>query len=115
MAREKGMELILKRMKTIAPSVPVVLTGDMNATSDSKPIKLATSVLWDTAAISKSPHAGPLSTYNGFNVKKVPEVCIDYLFVSKGITVLAHATLDDSENGLYPSDHFPVVADLLLD
>lgn len=114
-AREKGMELILKRMKEIAPGVQSILTGDMNAGPDSKPIQLATSALRDSAAISQSPHTGPFATSNGFKFKRAPTACIDYIFVSTGITVLTHATLDDSENELYPSDHFPVAADLQLD
>ena len=114
-AREKGMELILKRMKEIAIGVPSLLTGDMNAGPDSKPIQLATAVLRDSASISQSAHTGPFATFNGFKFKKAPTACIDYLFVSPGVTVLTHATLDDSENALYPSDHFPVAADLQLE
>ncbi len=114
-ARENGMALILKRMPQIAQGRPVILTGDMNATPGSSVIRQATSVLHDAAALSRAPHAGPLATFNGFKFGQAPTAQIDYIFVSEAFGVLSHATLDDSQNGLYPSDHFPVAADVALE
>lgn len=39
---------------------------------------------------------------------------IDYIFVSDGITVLDAATIFDGTNGRFPSDHFPVFAEIAL-
>lgn len=114
-AKENGMALILKRITAIEKGIPVLLTGDMNSGPESKPIALAKAVLKDAKAISRTPHAGPFGTSNSFNFKKEKTARIDYIFVSTGVSVLTHATLDDSENSLYPSDHFPVAADLLLE
>ena len=114
-ARENGMALILKRIKAIDKGIPILLTGDMNAGPDSKPIALAKDVLRDTCALSRTPHTGPVATINGFKFNKKATACIDYIFVSTGVSVLTHATLDDSENSLYPSDHFPVVAELVFE
>jgi endonuclease/exonuclease/phosphatase family metal-dependent hydrolase len=114
-AKENGMALILKRIKAIDKGIPVLLTGDMNSGPDSKPIALAKEALKDAKAVSLSPHTGPFGTSNSFNFKKEKTSRIDYIFVSTGIRVLTHATLDDSEKGLYPSDHFPVVADVAFE
>jgi endonuclease/exonuclease/phosphatase family metal-dependent hydrolase len=114
-AREQGMALILKRIKAIDKVIPVLLTGDMNAGPDSKPIALAKEVLRDAFALSRTPHTGPVATINSFKFRKKATACIDYIFVSTGVSVLTHATLDDSEKELYPSDHFPVVADVLFE
>ena len=114
-AREHGMALILTRMPQIAQGRPVILTGDMNATPGAAPIRLATSVLHDAAAISHTPHTGTLATFNAFKSNPAPTAQIDYIFVSGGIRVLTHATVNDSEQGLYPSDHFPVMADVVVE
>jgi endonuclease/exonuclease/phosphatase family metal-dependent hydrolase len=114
-AREHGMALIMKRIKAIDKGIPVLLTGDMNAGPDSKPIALAKTVLKDAKAVSRSPHTGPFGTSNSFNFKKEKTSRIDYIFVSTGVNVLTHATLDDSEKELYPSDHFPVVAEVMFE
>ena len=114
-AKENGMALILKRIKAIDKGIPLLLTGDMNAGPDSKPIALAKAVLNDAKALSRTPHTGPFGTSNSFNFKKEKTLRIDYIFVSTGVNVLTHATLDDSEKELYPSDHFPVVAELLFE
>lgn len=114
-ARENGMALILKRMPQIAQGCPVILTGDMNDTPGSSSIRQATSVLHDASALSRTPHVGPLATFNGFKFGQAPTAQIDYIFVSEGFEVLSHVTIDDSQNGLYPSDHFPVAADVVLE
>ncbi len=113
-ARENGMALILKRIKALREGVPVVLTGDMNAVPGSVPVLKALEVLRDAATESAVPHCGPEATFNGFRVDKAPTSRIDYIFVSAGTRVLSHATLDEKHDGLYPSDHFPVVALLAL-
>ena len=61
---------------------------------------------------TKTPHYGPKGTFTAFDVTKIPENRIDYIFV-KGFEVLSNRTVNDRrENLLYPSDHFPVIAEL---
>lgn len=138
-AREQGMKLILSRMAHYAQGRPVFLTGDMNAYPDTRsadaataqqdfknngpkdpqsfgPYRVATDNLRDSFDITRTPHAGPIKTFSGFKYVEHPEgQPIDYIFVSAGIDVLTHATLNDSENQLYPSDHFPVAADVVVE
>ncbi|MBP7636804.1 MAG: endonuclease/exonuclease/phosphatase family protein, partial [Kiritimatiellae bacterium] len=139
-ARRNGMALILARMARYAQGRPVLLTGDMNAMPEKRPADtavvqadfnragpkdpqatggpylIATANLRDSFDISRTPHAGPIKTFSGFKYVAHPEgQPIDYIFVSAGIHVLSHATIDDSENQLYPSDHFPVVADVVIE
>lgn len=114
-ARANGMALILKRIGALETGVPVILTGDMNATPGTAPVTKALEVLRDAASVSLVPHKGPSATFNGFRVGQPHTARIDYIFVSPGIRVLSHATLDDAQDGFYPSDHFPVMADVVLE
>ncbi len=114
-ARENGIALILKRMMKLAQGRPVLLTGDMNATPGSVPIQRAAAVLKEAINVTRATHAGPVATSNGFKLNQVPTEKIDHIFVSGGVDVLTHATFDDLQDGLYPSDHFPVAADVVVE
>jgi endonuclease/exonuclease/phosphatase family metal-dependent hydrolase len=58
------------------------------------------------------PHYGPKGTFTAFDVNTVPKERIDYIFV-KGFDVLSNRTINDRrENLLYPSDHFPILAEI---
>lgn len=112
-ARVKSSELILKKIKEINPeNLPVTVSGDFNLTEDSEPIKIMSKSLQDTFYHSETKHYGPKGTFTGFNINEVPKDRIDYIFV-KGFRTRSQRHINDRrENLLYPSDHFPVLAEL---
>ena len=134
LARKNGMLLIIERMRQFAPAgTPVVFTGDHNCTETSEPAKAVAELLRDSLYASETPPAGPWRTYNGWKWKdgettigdalKMPQEVrekdgprIDYIYVSDGIRVKSHASRADARPGakLYPSDHFPVTAEIEL-
>ncbi|MGI5925191.1 MAG: hypothetical protein ACOX9E_14690 [Lentisphaeria bacterium] len=50
----------------------------------------------------------------GYERDRPPKREIDYIFVSEGIRVHSHRTIDDTDDGLCPSDHFPVMCEVTL-
>jgi endonuclease/exonuclease/phosphatase family metal-dependent hydrolase len=56
------------------------------------------------------PPYGPVGTANGFKLDAPLKNRIDYIFVSPSIQVLKYASLTDSKDQRFPSDHQPVVA-----
>jgi endonuclease/exonuclease/phosphatase family metal-dependent hydrolase len=118
-ARRESANLLLQKIESFAGKNPVIVTGDFNASPADEPIQLITDSnnlhhLTDSKAISATPHYGPSGTFNGFQQKEVNDEPIDYIFVKNGVKVLKHATLSQSWNGLFSSDHFPVFAKLQL-
>ena len=132
-ARINGMNVLLAR--SVRPALErgetVFLTGDLNETlektddpamiaqlsgprlaaaAEKNPIALLSTVLKDAYALSKTGHKGPHKTFHGFTGKA--KCRIDYIFVSEGVEVLSHATLDDQPGGKFASDHYPVAATL---
>jgi endonuclease/exonuclease/phosphatase family metal-dependent hydrolase len=67
--------------------------------------------LKDSKAIAKITF-GPLGTFNNFEFDKPVTQRIDFIFVSSEIRVDKYAVLSDSWDLKYPSDHFPVFAEL---
>jgi endonuclease/exonuclease/phosphatase family metal-dependent hydrolase len=120
-ARRESAMLMLRKIPEIAGDAPVMLTGDFNCRPDSAPYALLTgtaddasrAALLDARKISDAPPAGPKSTWNGFN-EIVEGNIIDYIFVTPGIRILSHTTIDETRDGRFPSDHLPVLAEVSL-
>lgn len=114
-ARRQSARMLLERIHQMAGNMPVVLTGDFNAKPTDDPIKILTDGaallhVQDTKALSRQPHYGPDGTFNGWKAKEVDNEPIDYIFIRNGVQVLQHATLSQSWEGRFSSDHFPVFA-----
>lgn len=130
LAREKGMLLIIERMKKFGHGSPIVFTGDHNCEENEKPALAVSKLLSNALYASETPPQGPWRTYNGWKWLDKEISCeealklpvperkrrIDYIYVSKGIRVLDYKTIGKPrpETKLYPSDHFPVVATIVL-
>ena len=125
LAREKGMLLIVDRMKDFGAGAPIVFTGDHNCCYEDAPAVAVRRVLKDSRDITETKDPGPHNTFQGFGKYKdgpvtsqgaMKDYCIDYIYVSDGTRVLDFVTHDDKRPGtdLYPSDHFPVTATIVL-
>jgi len=113
-ARARSAELILDRLKTLSGNMPAVVTGDFNVPPESAAYVTMTSMLVDSKLESVSEPHGPEGTFGGFTVK-VGDTGdrIDYVFVAEGTKVLRYAALSDQWDGRYPSDHLPVLAEII--
>ena len=114
-ARRESARLLVQRIAAIAAGSPLILTGDFNDVPRSDPYRIITTAAFaDAFDITRDPHHGPTSTWNAFKAME-PGRRIDFIFVRPGIAVLRHAILTDTlDGGRFPSDHFPVVADLIV-
>ena len=139
LAREKGMLLIIERMKAFGGGAPIVFVGDHNCFETSAPSLAVAKILDNAMMTSKTPPKGSWRTFNGWNwrdsdvtiaeaLRDTPEnrnnadyrarvggVRIDYIYVTPGTRVLDYETVNAPRPGLkrYPSDHFPVVSTLV--
>jgi endonuclease/exonuclease/phosphatase family metal-dependent hydrolase len=114
-AREESSKLVIQKIKEInTANLPVILMGDFNVTPDNPAYLtvMENSNLKDTRLTSRTPSIGNQGTFNGFNWDKLPVGVIDHIFVSPSIVVLRHGILTDNYGKKYPSDHFPVFAEL---
>jgi len=119
-ARVESAKQIMSTVSDIANGLPIVVMGDLNTTENDDPyFILADNSMPDGRRLldgfynSVYGHHGPTSTWTGFK-QIVPDRRIDYIFVSDDITIHQHAALADQKDGLFPSDHLPVVAEIEL-
>jgi endonuclease/exonuclease/phosphatase family metal-dependent hydrolase len=112
-ARIESSKLILQRINAIAGSDPVIFVGDLNGDQQSEwYLNIETSdLLEDTYKQVPNPYANN-GSFNGFGKNLASSAIIDHIFVTKQFIVKKWGILSDSYHGRYPSDHFPVVAEL---
>ena len=117
-ARLESAKLIVQKIaeKNYGKHYPVFVTGDFNSKPEEEPAQYMMSKLQDCRKASALVY-GPADTWNGFKFGEKPSGCIDYVFAShyKYMNVLKFATLTDSYDRKYPSDHFPVMATIRID
>ncbi|MCC7306980.1 MAG: endonuclease/exonuclease/phosphatase family protein [Acidobacteria bacterium] len=115
-ARYQSAKMIIGRIHNASGGTQSVLTGDLNVTEDTEAYKTLTAAdsgLKDARYISRNGHFGGTSTFNAFKEMQ-PGRKIDFIFVTPGITVFEHGVLSDNWNGLWASDHLPVLAEIGL-
>ncbi|MBQ8503208.1 MAG: endonuclease/exonuclease/phosphatase family protein [Clostridia bacterium] len=111
--RDAQMEVLIKRVLEIAGEGNVVMTGDFNAYEDSSVYAVACESFLDAKYIAKNTDEGP--TFTKYDTKKPDgKGAIDFIFVSKGIEAETYKIIRNTVQGIYPSDHFPIVADIYL-
>jgi endonuclease/exonuclease/phosphatase family metal-dependent hydrolase len=117
-ARIESAKLITNKIKALQAkqNVPVIITGDFNSAPTDEPAKYMAAAFTNCRTASEQPAYGPADTWNGFQFDKKPEGCIDYIFIggNTSLTVKKFATITDSFDKKYPSDHFPILATLEL-
>lgn len=114
-ARAESAQLIVDKIKEMTGKRDaVILTGDFNVTPDTDPYANIVKYMDDDLEKSKGKLIGPIGTFSGFDVNSKLERRIDYIF-SRNLEVLSYSHLDDKrDNGLWVSDHLPVVATFRL-
>jgi endonuclease/exonuclease/phosphatase family metal-dependent hydrolase len=112
-AREKSAALVLDRIGTRAPALPVVVTGDFN-TGEANPVTKAMLGRFRDTYRTRHPNATEAGTGNQFKLGMTTGEKIDYIFTEPGTDVLAADIVRTAVDGRYPSDHFPVVATIRL-
>ena len=121
-AREKGARMIMDHIQKKAELFPYVFMGDFNAPEDSEVLKI---IKGNSEADQKLgiqmvdsfrvlyPERENVGTYNGFTGQSDGPK-IDYIMVRPSTKVIEASILQTNQKGRYPSDHFPVTAQIGL-
>lgn len=133
--RDFQARFIAEQLEPFTKKMAVILTGDFNTFPSRLDLEklpfydgdyvhrlLTKGSMKDANHVSVLGHLGPLSTFSNspeetlpFKGTGTPGIFLDHIYVSQGIRVLLHAVQSGTVDGHFPSDHFPVIADFILD
>ena len=110
-AREKSVDVILNHIEgNEYLKNELAFMGDLNSTPNELSIKLIKEVFDDS--FEKFAIKKPYGTYNGFDSKSDLSKRIDYIF-TKNMSISKYERISEKlPNGLWPSDHFPVLIEI---
>lgn len=114
-ARIESSKLIISKIKEIAGAEPAVFTGDLNGDHKSEPYQVLakSSFLTDTYNQVEYPYENN-SSFNSFGKEVAGFGIIDHVFVTRDFKASRWGILTDTYHGKFPSDHFPILVDVLL-
>ena len=114
-AREKAAALIRERTQTFDRDLPVLITGDFNATAGANPayeILTAGGEFIDLWASARERRGAVVKTFHGYNGPSPGDDRIDWILARGSVVAESAEIVTFSRQGQYPSDHFPVVTRL---
>jgi|SRR5688572_26040489 len=120
-SRERSAALLAERIAARrVPDEPAIVTGDFNAGETNPAVTRLTAPQGDLPAMYvdtfrvRHPDENIAGTFNGFKFGTTTGDKIDYVLVPPGTEVLDAAIIRTSRDDRYPSDHFPVIARIVL-
>ena len=113
-ARTESSKMIVNEIGKYSNEYPVILSGDFNYRSTSDGYKIIVNKIFDTKLISKTESTGGNISFNGFGKDIQPDNKIDFIFVNDKVEVLDHNVDTTTFDGLYPSDHYPVISEIRI-
>jgi endonuclease/exonuclease/phosphatase family metal-dependent hydrolase len=115
-ARVESAHLVIGQLGQIAPELPHIVMADFNA----KPGSVAYQDFHDSGYVdAASGNDTEISTYHGYQGAAFPHLGlrIDWILVKGGedqVIPKRYTVVTDAQPPLYPSDHYPILADLEL-
>lgn len=117
--KQLGCSLVNENENEVTDVSPIIIfVGDFNSEPNSDAYRLLMDStlhdwrLHDSMLVALDSY-GPIGTFTGFNFHVVPPKRIDFIFVDEKTPVLSHSVITDSWDGIVPSDHRPVIIELL--
>lgn len=117
-ARVKSAEMLMDSIVRIAGTKKAILTGDFNAEKSEKTYRVIINrkqpEMLDSRSVART-RSGPENTFVGFPAVFEMNGCIDFIFLSqrKDLKVASYRVVDYNIDGQYPSDHLPVIVEIL--
>jgi endonuclease/exonuclease/phosphatase family metal-dependent hydrolase len=117
--------ILREQVQAITDGQPVVLSGDFNTPAGGAAYRKLTEVgadngknvkfsLFDATQDGRTLSGSPAGTIHKFGLLTRP-IIIDWILASDHFTAVDAYIDDYDDNGLYPSDHYPVMATLALE
>lgn len=117
-ARENQARIICEDAEAYPEDYPQILTGDLNCDKDNAAIQLLKKRGWVDTYGSVHGTEAPGFTFHAFKGPAFAEQSrvdkMDWVFMRGAVKTQAAEVVDDERNGHFPSDHYFVLADVVI-
>jgi endonuclease/exonuclease/phosphatase family metal-dependent hydrolase len=115
-ARRGAAGVLAEQVNRIAGDEQVIVTGDFNARAEaSVPWQTVVDAGFRDAWLEADAQEGPSVTWSGFKApKEETDRRIDWILTRGALDVRQCETVAFNRDGRYPSDHFPVFAEIVF-
>lgn len=116
LARTRSAEQLLRWIDTLDPTLPLIVTGDFNATAGSDPVyrQLVGAAALRDAFAEATDRGAEIGTFHGFAGGDPGGGRIDWILVRGALSAVRSRVITHHREGQYPSDHYPVTTRLVL-
>ena len=112
--RMAQIDVLINKLKELEKNSIVFCTGDFNTEPTSKTYEKMLQAASDAAVVAESSDEG--ITYHDYGrAEEGAAGPIDYIFTTKGTSVATFKIIRNTAKDMYPSDHYPIVADVLME
>lgn len=106
--------VLLEKLEQLQTQGTVVVTGDFNTYKTGDVYASMLEVTDDARLIAKNTDDG-ITYHNYGKIEENDKGAIDFVFTSKGTKVETYKIIRNTALDMYPSDHYPIIADVLFE
>ncbi|MBQ7861059.1 MAG: endonuclease/exonuclease/phosphatase family protein [Clostridia bacterium] len=111
--RDGQAGVLLEKLEELQAEGNVIVTGDFNASPDEDVYKRMVAVTDDASLTAKNADTG-ITFHKYGKIEDEGQGAIDFIFTSKGVKADTYKVIRNTVEGMYPSDHYPIVADVIV-
>lgn len=111
--RVEQSKVLLNKIAELENSTKVICTGDFNTFETAEAYSVMSASMDDTKLLAENSDTG-ITFHKYGTIEEHEDGAIDFIFTTKGMTVDTYKIIRNTVEGMYPSDHYPIVADIVL-
>lgn len=111
--RVEQAKVLLNKVRELEKDTTVICTGDFNTFETAEAYSIMSASMSDSKLTAKSSDTG-ITFHKYGTIEEHKDGAIDFIFTTKGTETQMYKIIRDTFKGYYPSDHYPVVSDILV-
>lgn len=104
--------VLIEKLQELQKEGTVICTGDFNTHADGEVYAEMIKYTDDTMVTARSSDSG--ITFHAYGTRDENGTAIDFIFASKGTEVENYKIIRNKVKDMYPSDHYPLIADVYI-
>lgn len=111
--RVEQSKVLLNKIEELKANGKVVCTGDFNTYETAEAYSIMSAAMSDTKLVAKNSDTG-ITFHKYGTIEEHEDGAIDFIFTTEGVEVDTYKIIRNSVQGMYPSDHYPIVSDIII-